>query len=96
MEKGDILITSNSIEKGEIKQTMLDDTNERFQDTTEKVPPLSCDVCQKGEGFRGMNLQICCKCGVCVHEECYGLQNTNTHDKKYLGWECHACRSKLN
>lgn len=50
-----------------------------------------CDVCQKIDGFRGMNMQTCKSCGVCVHEECYGLENSH-EKKKYSKWECHACK----
>ena len=54
-----------------------------------------CDVCQKIDGFRGMNMQTCKSCGVCVHEECYGLENSH-EKKKYSKWECHACKRKFS
>lgn len=53
-----------------------------------------CDICDKHDGFKGMNMQKCKSCGIFVHENCYGLE----HKKfalgnlfKYPDWECHAC-----
>jgi len=49
-----------------------------------------CDVCGKEDGFQNMNMQTCADCGVCVHEMCYGLENTD-EGKKYARWKCFAC-----
>lgn len=49
-----------------------------------------CDVCLKRDGKQGLNLQKCKKCGVCVHETCYGRISTSTKDPNFV---CLACRS---
>jgi len=49
-----------------------------------------CDVCGKEDRFQDMNMQTCGSCGVCVHEMCYGLENTD-EGRKYPGWKCFAC-----
>jgi len=49
-----------------------------------------CDVCGKVDGFQDMKMQICASCGVCVHEMCYGLENTD-EGRKYPQWKCFAC-----
>ena len=51
---------------------------------------LQCDICVKKDGWKGMLLQQCCKCRVCVHEECYGVEETKKKDKN---WVCLACRA---
>lgn len=49
-----------------------------------------CDICEKGDGFWGHNLQQCRTCGLLVHELCYGLAETDAKDPHF---ECHACRA---
>ena len=50
-----------------------------------------CDICQKSATFRGqLGLRCCIKCGVNVHDPCYGIPpDTDLH----TNWECHACSS---
>ena len=56
-----------------------------------------CDICwRKDKGSADdarMILQRCCKCGVCVHNECYGLQTTNNRGKRDPNFVCHACQA---
>lgn len=59
-------------------------------ETTRSGTPKLCDVCGKKDGFQNMNMQTCTSCGVCVHEMCYGLVNSNGK-KKYSRWKCYAC-----
>jgi hypothetical protein len=48
-----------------------------------------CDICQKSATFRGqLGLRTCCKCGVNVHDTCYGIPPTGY---PHANWECHAC-----
>ena len=49
-----------------------------------------CDVCEKSDGFWGHNLQQCQKCGLLVHELCYGLAETGCKDPNFV---CHACKA---
>ncbi len=53
-----------------------------------------CDICNQPDGHFRKNMQICCECGVAVHEECYGL-GYSLQGKKYPDWKCHACARKL-
>ncbi|OEU08529.1 hypothetical protein FRACYDRAFT_249420 [Fragilariopsis cylindrus CCMP1102] len=49
-----------------------------------------CDICQKSATFRGqLGLRCCIKCGVNVHDPCYGIPP----DYPHTNWECHACSS---
>ena len=54
---------------------------------------LLCNICNQPDGHFQMNMQICCECGVAVHEECYGLNNTDM-GRKYPEWKCHACKGE--
>ena len=36
-----------------------------------------CDVCQKSDGYEGLNMQKCSSCGLFVHETCYGFASMN-------------------
>ncbi len=49
-----------------------------------------CNICNQPDGHFRMNMQTCCICGVVVHEECYGLYNSE-EGRKYPKWKCHAC-----
>ena len=49
-----------------------------------------CDVCTMRDGKQGLNLQRCTKCGLCVHETCYGLETTVT---KNFNFVCAPCAS---
>jgi hypothetical protein len=49
-----------------------------------------CDVCSLRDGKHSLNLQKCKKCGVCVHETCYGRISTSTKDSNFV---CLACQS---
>ncbi len=57
-------------------------------------PDALCDICNKPDGYGGMNMQQCWKCGVYIHEDCYGLVNEKK-GKKYSYWTCHACSGKF-
>eukprot|EP00584_Thalassiosira_punctigera_P025262 CAMPEP_0172575548 /NCGR_PEP_ID=MMETSP1067-20121228/137268_1 /TAXON_ID=265564 ORGANISM="Thalassiosira punctigera, Strain Tpunct2005C2" /NCGR_SAMPLE_ID=MMETSP1067 /ASSEMBLY_ACC=CAM_ASM_000444 /LENGTH=1044 /DNA_ID=CAMNT_0013368199 /DNA_START=23 /DNA_END=3153 /DNA_ORIENTATION=+ len=56
----------------------------------DKPPKMKgkCDICEKGDGFWGHNLQKCRGCGVLVHELCYGMVATDAKDPDFV---CHAC-----
>ncbi|KAL7487996.1 hypothetical protein ACHAW6_013590 [Cyclotella cf. meneghiniana] len=47
-----------------------------------------CDVCRKRDGHKGHNLQQCKRCGLKVHELCYGLIATEGKNPDFV---CYAC-----
>jgi hypothetical protein len=53
-------------------------------------PKDRCDICIQRDGWKGMCIQKCCKCGVCVHEECYGIESTKS---KIADWRCWPCEA---
>ena len=52
-----------------------------------------CDICTFHDGYRNLNMQRCCACGIYVHEKCYGLQTQQFKQTsiKYPDWKCYAC-----
>eukprot|EP00550_Attheya_septentrionalis_P008185 CAMPEP_0198297642 /NCGR_PEP_ID=MMETSP1449-20131203/37602_1 /TAXON_ID=420275 /ORGANISM="Attheya septentrionalis, Strain CCMP2084" /LENGTH=542 /DNA_ID=CAMNT_0043998653 /DNA_START=217 /DNA_END=1845 /DNA_ORIENTATION=- len=49
-----------------------------------------CDVCHQKNGFRGIHKLVTCgKCGVAVHEKCYGLVPSDGP----APFECRACQA---
>lgn len=49
---------------------------------------MKCDICCRKADWKGMCMQQCHSCGVCVHEECYGVPT-----EKNVKWKCMACQS---
>jgi len=51
-----------------------------------------CELCSKKNGFQGFKCRTCKRCGLCVHETCYGLPKTIDGEPS-SDWMCHACKA---
>jgi hypothetical protein len=52
-----------------------------------------CDICNRRAKFKGMGFAKCCKCGVGVHTECYGIGVEGNGEDAPTSFECWACQS---
>ncbi len=83
--------SSRSSNASQSKST-LNKANSKSTSSTNQSSHV-CDICNKPDGYKGLNMQHCKTCGIYVHEECYCLLKQYP-GRKYPDWECWACACK--